>query len=503
MTKRVSEVVTDYKDWQKGDIITITAGTGAGKSHFIKNSLYIHAKESNKRILMLVHRLNCLDQFQYEIQQENKTDVITLATYQSIEHNSLNGVKGNVNHPTDFDYVVCDEFHYFMSDASFNKTTDLSLKAILDAEDSIRVFMSATGDYVERYLKNYLKYSVKPYRLTINFDFIKTLEFYNDDETIDHYINLAIEGNYKSIFFIETAQKAYELHKKYQEYSMFNCSKSNELYKHVDEEKVNDMLENERFEDLILFTTTTMDTGVNIKDREINNIVCDVDDVRTLQQCIGRKRLQNKDDYIHLVIKGKHNQQLGGRLGQLNQEMTMADYLRENGARRLINKFPRQYDKARIIYDKWKDDSVTKEINELAYFKCRTDQVDIQEMINLGEYGYCKYVANNFGFYDKKNDQYDYIIQENEVRRDNLKEYLDSMVGEVMLQVKDRTELIERLNVRDGNNNRLLRGIETLNGMLRENNYNYIIDEFRTSKQVDGKRKYYRSAWRVRRLSDN
>ena len=40
--KRVSELISpsEIKTWEKGSVITIKAGTGAGKSYFIKNILY-------------------------------------------------------------------------------------------------------------------------------------------------------------------------------------------------------------------------------------------------------------------------------------------------------------------------------------------------------------------------------------------------------------------------------------------------------------------------------
>lgn len=50
--------------------------------------------------------------------------------------------------------MVCDEFHYFMSDASFNTITDISLDKILELQNAIKIFMSATGDYVTKYFKN-------------------------------------------------------------------------------------------------------------------------------------------------------------------------------------------------------------------------------------------------------------------------------------------------------------------------------------------------------------
>ena len=49
---RVRELIgQEYLQWEKGEVITITAGTGKGKSDFIKNELYERAKGENERIL--------------------------------------------------------------------------------------------------------------------------------------------------------------------------------------------------------------------------------------------------------------------------------------------------------------------------------------------------------------------------------------------------------------------------------------------------------------------
>lgn len=501
---RVSELVTidEINTWNDGDIITITAGTGMGKSYFIKNNLYAIAKRDNKKILMLVHRLNCLDQFQYEIQRDNKIDIITLGTYQSIEHSSLKGVKSNRINPNDYDYVICDEFHYFMSDASFNKTTDLSLQAILQAEDSVRIFMSATGDYVERYM-GYKGYEIRPYRLPINFSFIRSLTFYNKDETLEYYIQKAIKGNYKTIVFINDVKLAGELYKKYEKHSMFNCSKSNKEYELVDENKVDVMLKNEKFEDLILFTTTVMDTGVNIYDDKIQNIIChNILDVRVLTQCIGRIRFKNNKqriDSINVVINSFTNQQLGGYTTKYNREIKHADYLLKHGTTKYNDKFYRKSDVSNIVYDDTtistsETDEVIKKVNELAYFKRRIDANEIELMLKEGKDGYCKYLKKWFGFNKR------YILEEEKKQRDRLEDYLDEMVGTVILQTKDRKGLIETINVRQ--NGRLLKGLNSLNTALEESGYNYRINKFETSRTINGKRKNFKSAWRVLRLID-
>ncbi|WP_419958984.1 DEAD/DEAH box helicase family protein [Psychrobacillus sp. BM2] len=490
---RVSEKVTikEIESWSSENVVLIKAGTGAGKSYFVKNNLYAIAKRDKKRILMLIHRRNCVDQFQMEIEELSKTDVIDIRTYQSIEAVERGGV---IYELRQYDYIICDEFHYFMGDAAFNKYTDLSLNAILEQTNAIKIFMSATGDNMKHYLSDskHKGLATINYELPLDFSFIKHLEFFYKDATLETYIEDVIKHNKKAIFFIQSATKAYELHKKYKDHSLFNCGKGDKHYKHVEEEKINELLKNERFEELILFTTSVMDAGVNIHDDELNHIFVDVDDTGTLIQCIGRKRLKGKDDYIVLHVKAIGKQQLGGLETQNRKKMQMGYYFKEHGQKKFVREYYRENDKSHIVYDEPTKDGIEKKLNELMFFKVVTDLIEIERM---KENGYIPYMKELFGIEE-------YSVFEEDEKKESLEVYLDKMVGKVMLQAEDRNELVEVLNVRDGRNNRLLRGIETLNGMLKENKINYLIDQFETSKTVDGKRKKYKSAWRVRRLSD-
>nr|WP_214480987.1 helicase-related protein [Bacillus sp. SM2101] len=449
---------------------------------------------------MLLHRKNCLDQFQLEIENDNKTDVISLKTYQHIEtlvkHNQLFQF-------SEYDYIICDEFHYFMSDAGFNKTTDMSLNAILSQNNHIRIFMSATGDYMEKYIINYKELETISYELPINFKFIEELTFYNKDSTLDAFIREAVETKKKAILFIQSVEKAYGLYSKYKEHCIFNCSRNNDkFYKYVDSEKIESILKNEKFDELILITTTCMDAGVNIKDKELLHIVCDVKDTGTLIQCIGRKRLEDEEDHLYLYIKTITNQELARTKTKLTKRLEMARFLRKNGVKEYIRKYQRDIDYSHIVYDETVEekDKGTKKINDLIYMKCVIDSSEIDLIQEYGGFGYCKYIARKFGAYNEIG--YTYRIIEEEDRNVELEKYLGDMVGNVMLQVKDRKELIEKVNVRDGNNNRLLKHIDTLNSKLREIGLDYIIEQFQTSRNVDGKKKNFKSAWRIRRLCD-
>jgi hypothetical protein len=174
---RVSDIVTPDKieSWVPGDLITIKSGTGGGKSYLIKNVLYPIAKENGDKILMLTHRSNCLEQFKEELSKDNKLDVIKIMTYQKLEHMYL---KKNPKDLSEYQYIVCDEFHYFMGDASFSKTTDISLDLILSQSFATRIFMSATGDHMKTYINDIKGKETIDYELPITYQFINSLTFF-------------------------------------------------------------------------------------------------------------------------------------------------------------------------------------------------------------------------------------------------------------------------------------------------------------------------------------
>jgi guanylate kinase len=494
---RVSEKVTidHINSWNPGDIITIKAGTGVGKSYFIKNNLYAIVRKQSTKILFLLHRTNCVNQFRSEILADKKENTIHIVTYQHIETLLK---KGKSFDYSPYQYIVCDEFHYFMSDAAFNKTTDISLNSILEQTQCIRLFMSATGNYMKSYISTYKKLPTIDYELPINFSFIKSLTFYNKDSTLDIFIKEAIEKQQKGIFFIQSVEKAYQFYLKYKDYCLFNCSKNNEkgYYKYVDQNKIDQMLANEKFDELILITTTCLDTGVNIIDEQLKHIVCDIFDIGTIVQCIGRKRLSKEDNHVNVYIKSINNQQLGGHETSLKNRIKKAKYLIDHTPTEYVNEYLREYDDNYIVYDEViEGDKITKKVNWLMYFKSLIDVSAIQAMKEY-KFGYTKSIANKLG------KGSDYRLIEEVIEQRELDSYLESMLGKIMLQSKDRKQLIEKINVRDGNNNRLLKSLDILNCKLKEDGYDFIIDQFKTSRTIDDKKINYKAAWRVRRLSD-
>lgn len=502
MKKYVSDVINDgeISKWKQNDIITIVAGTGAGKSYFIKNILYQYAKLKGEKILMLIHRSNCVNQFQKELEKDEKTDVIDVFTYQKIEYENRKQTENNLSQ---YKYIVCDEFHYFISDASFNKTTDISLKTILESQNTIKIFTSATGNYVRDYINQHKKLDTIDYNLDIDFNFIKKIRFFYEDEVITRLAEEIVYENRKAIFFIQSAEKAYKLHKHFKSNSIFNCSKSNqEFYKYVNERVINDMLQDEKFYSNILFTTTCMDAGVNIIDDELKYILCDVEDTETLIQCIGRKRLRNKKDSIQLAVKAINNNRLGGLITQAKRRILKADYLLEQGEIEYVREYGRDLDLNYVVYDKISDKpfgGTEKVVNELAYFKSIQDINKYNSMLNDN---YEIYLLNrlNLPSYKKRK----LSISQNE-KKDSLNSYLTSIIDKKLYK-NEKKELVEMISLRDSNRN-LQKSRKVLSPYLQEKYNLILVDGKRDNRRKleDGKDNpnFRKSYWYIKKLSLN
>ena len=355
---RVTDLIKpeDVLKWKPNSNVLIASPMGAGKSFFCKNTLYDIAKETKGKILMLIHRSNCVEQFKYEIEADGKSDVIEVITYQALEYSKLHNTKKY--ELSNYKFVVCDEFHYFFNNSSFNNKTAVSFKMIMNNQESIHVFMSATGEHMSRYMKKYIKDNgledAIEYEIPFDFSFIKQLTFFHKDVTMEEFLKEGIEKGDKGIFFIQSAEKAYKLYSKYKKHCVFNCSaNNNKYYEYVNKDKIKQILINQRFEEQFLITTSCFDAGINIIDLDVKHIVIDIVDIGSLIQCMGRKRIQNEEDKVSIYIKVINNQKLAGLKRSMEQKVEMADFYMQNGysVEKLIEKYPMQNDVNNILYD--------------------------------------------------------------------------------------------------------------------------------------------------------
>lgn len=498
---RISDIIPqeEIRKWENGDVVLISAPCGAGKSYFIKNVLYEYAKSIGKKILMLIHRSACVNQFSIEIENAGKSDIIDIRTYQSIEFALTNGNYGVFS--KDYAFVVSDEFHYFVEDSGFNCLTDLSFNAIVKYPNAVKIFMSATGDVMEHMMEKsvYRKSKMYHYSAQADFSHIASLNYFFQNETMRTLAYRLKKKGQKAIFFCQGVEQAHSLYNEFRDCSIFLCGKNSasgkKFYADVNEEKIKEMLENQRFEEQFLFCTSCFDAGANIVDPELHIIVVDMVNISSLIQCVGRKRSQSADDKIHLFIKGISNKQIGGLISKRRSGLQRADFLMQNDTRTYVEKYGRDnFDKfhGSLIYDKpmskRNKNTCTKLVNMMIYNKYKLDIQVFEEILKVG---YTNYIGNIFQFGGSFERRYMYFDE------GDLSDYLGILADSnvVMLTAANRKPLIERLNVK--HNGKLLKSKNSLNAALTEKRYNFRIEEFETSKMVDGKKKNFKSAWRI------
>ena len=269
--------------------------------------------------------------------------------------------------------------------------------------------------------------------------------FYKDKDSLISIIDKILTTGKKAIVFINNRGRALELHRKYKNKSMFNCSAYTKEYKYVDKDKLSRMFVNNKFDDQLLITTCCMDTGVNIIDKDVTNIICcDITDPVTLKQSIGRKRIQGLDDTFRLYIENINNNKLHGRIRKNEKMLKLADYLKKYGTNLYATMYGKEISTYGLIYDVplKEQEGVQKVINELRYYKLRSEILEAKSMKMRGKFGFCKYIL-----YDKlKLEQY--TIWEDEQKHEGILEYLQRNIGRRYYK-QDQSELINKLNIAD------------------------------------------------------
>ena len=465
--KTISDIITneDIKSWKVNEVITITGGTGSGKSHFIKTKLYDYAKEQKEKILFLIHRSNCKNQFENELKDKN--DIIDVITYQHIEEMYKHNLEFDFS---EYKYIVCDEMQYFCCDSAFNYYTDISFQKIINYNNSVKIFMSATGNHVKNLMKTFYKIKIIDYKIKFDYSYIKGIKYFNKNDTIISLIEECINKNQKAIVFIDSAKECYKYYTIFKDYSIFNCSKSNKnYYKYVDKEKINNMLINNKFEENILFTTCCLDAGVNIIDTDIKGIILDVKNTNTLIQCVGRRRINKKvkNDSFYLYIKNRNKYELSNMMKSLKKSAEKAICLQLSGIDVFLNKYKRNTSSS-MIYDEINDEgNVIKKVNILMLSDNTDRQVEIESM---QQSSYIKIINRVFG---KKKS----VILEEELNMNYLEKYLKSLIG-IKLNKDKQKELINMIGLKDSLG-RQQKSLSTLNPYLIEN-----FDMQITSKQI-------------------
>lgn len=472
MNTKVGDIVStsDILSLPSNSAVFFTVGVGGGKSHFCKHQLYDAAEIRDTQILYVINRKNPRDQFGKELYFANKKDRITITTYQAIESLILSGEGYDLS---PFYYIVLDEYHHFIADTTVDIYTDLVVDLILNAS-CVRFLLSATPYGTDVYLKE--QFSARgiyytTYILPASYSMMKLQLFYNDD-LMDTIANKAIREDVKAIFFSNNIKRLYALYKKYEDRSMFICSEYNANYsQHINEELKNKMISSERLPVQFLFATTCLDIGFNVKDASIKYIVCDLDDIDQIKQCIGRRRVLHQYDTFQVYVKGLSNSYMTSKIKSWEQQISKVQYLMDYGSKAFVQRY--RYDR-NIRFD-----------SDLICFDVDADGNCNLQPIYLGYLYYLYRIQRYQSIIDSDMNYRQYLLRElgcstcesiAKTSKINWRyEYLESIQGELLLGHEARVKLYKALGYYKDNKN-LIRSLTGLNEALLNDNLPFQID---------------------------
>ena len=338
------EIGNEYLKWTYGDIVFITASTGAGKSHFILNVYLDWIIQRGERLLYLVNRRILREQLQNEVNTEiarvisekngldtNIQNYIEITTYQALENrlkSSYYEACKCLGSMQKFACVVCDECHYFYTDSNFNTGTELSFALIRELfSNKLQIYISATADSIKEAMENYLKKGQDVVQ-TINFGGIvpgwykkKFFEEYgqkynygelcpyvviDQDSLVDKIESSICNTQDKWMVFVDSINVGRTLQKTLRHKSGI---KENDIifldadYEKVEEAEktVSEIVENRSSRKRVIISTAVMDNGITFQDCDLVNVAIFSDVKETFIQMLGRKRI-NGNEIIHLYI---------------------------------------------------------------------------------------------------------------------------------------------------------------------------------------------------------
>lgn len=352
-----------YWTEENGTAVIINAPTGRGKNYMVLHELRALAAEESEEVIYLCNRAALNEQQVLEAVKavnpiilninlkcdvsEYKTGSITIMTYHQFYASVC---KNGEERFQRYKYCVFDEAHFFFSDALFNENTGVILKLLPKVfQKSLRIYMTATPENVlapiysvemQSRKTEYSLYSacyVPEFKEFYGLENLPKIPMYTWDADYSCYqgicvfsgkqniINAILEKEKgKWIIFVNDKETGKEMQKTLQEKHI------NTLYVDRDSRTSSDFEIRKGYEKLVetgklnefkvLITTSVLDNGFSIHDKEVRHIVLFSDERTEFLQELGRVRMV-KDQKVKIYIA----------------KMTKQFFINEARYRRIIN----------------------------------------------------------------------------------------------------------------------------------------------------------------------
>ena len=458
--------------------IILDGATGSGKTYFVEHNLYEYCKWNNKKILFLCNRTALYEDVLLE-KEILKLKNLEIMLYQTLQNKLINREKIKY-----YDYIVCDEFHYVLTDALFNIYTDITYDWLKNQEKSIKIFMSGTGGNIFcKLIEDNLVDKKHIYRIPYDYSYAN-IKFYkkisNVYDIIDDVLQTTNED--KIIYFANSIQRAKNVYKQFKEYSVFRCSNT---IKDDEADKLNnieciktynkDLI---TFDNRVLITTKALDNGITLKDKNIKHIISDIFDLDSAQQCLGRKRLIDSNDKCTFYVMNYDKKALGNFKGGLHKILNPIELLVEDE-----QEFNKKYENDRKFHSDYiYYENGIRKYNKLAYWKMKNENEIIEK---AEEKGYMlQFLINLCAKIDYCKLEY---LEEYEMK-DEFQLYLQDITGKKLFK-GEQEELINKISLKD-KRGRLQTSLKSINIYLQEN-YEYTLVSTKESKGNNRGKRYW------------
>ena len=341
--------------WGVGRYV-IDAGTGAGNTTAIIDLLKRNVTscprfevEGRKRILYLCNRkalweqivqavlgdgvkrdFRDLDLINWAMSECLRFEFIDVQTYQKLQKDYQEDPERTLEHiKRCYAYIVCDEAHYFVNDAKFNHKTNVAYQCIEQLVSCKTViYMSATMDFlIQKWKEEGTLSPENYYRIPRRKSCISEIRFYYRDAERKALLDSIPPGE-KAVVFVTSYATLEKMRLIYGDTAAYYCSGNN---KHGSMDALYDCVRDGKLLKRILFTTTVLYNGVDIKDEKVKHIFIEQWLPMEVIQEIGRKRPLNENDTCKLYLRGKGMRELETRLKEANQNLEPALCYRTGG----------------------------------------------------------------------------------------------------------------------------------------------------------------------------
>lgn len=418
--------VEDIDKLEFGKSVMIISPTGSGKTKVIQN-IILHT-ENNVPIVYLTNRSACETQFRKDLLKNqgykdipenfikkisvDDNDNIKIMTYQRFLKICNNYRGTNV-------LLILDECHALAEDSVFSIYGQKIIEFLrTNLDNTKRIYITATPNDIidtittmEKVSDIELPETITPetslqeiysipinnltriqdvYYMKTNWSYLK-FQLYNpnDKDKLVNYIKKANKNNIKSLIYINDISKGKELQE-----VLGDCQ-----HVYSDEDKkteLNQIAIDEKFLLGNLVTTKVAENGISLHDDKLGLIVAETWDLTTLQQIIGRARVNRKSPHnLTILIPDYSSSDIGTIMGKVYSQLNKI---------RKVNKNPEMCMESADEYSQYIYYSAIKGepiINELALETLSKQYkflFDLKQKEEIEPHAFARKVLETYGF---------------------------------------------------------------------------------------------------------